>query len=1140
MTAVGGIHRTALDTVLRESAPQAAVHELLGERRLWWKSCSEAARTDPAWLSEGPAEALADWIDANAPDGEPLVLTPARHALLLARALASPPDQDEALVSIRALWAASGLLSAGAAPGPVEASGRGLEAVPGSVAARLDAVLERIPHLPGQVSPAPDSMLVTAVLLMAGCKPGRRVQVPVVFGETERRGEAGATGVLELREFPAGPPGLYPDPRYMTGLRNADGQFATALGRAWAVAGRGRGARCVLWRLVFTDRSPTRVEGPSLGAAFALGLRELLRYPQRRRPSVAWLRGVFYGLRPRTAVTGALGHGERLDGVSGMEDKLLAARRKGLRLVAPAANRHDVAHAPEPADVTFAETLREADRYARRFRTGRLVTAVVLVSAMVASGGVVHHREAAARERVAQAHRMAEVSEDLLSTDVTLAGLFAERAYRQHADPQTRKALFRAVTASPHLAASVRAAGTVSAVAASQNGGRALTGSRGGEVETWDLEGGRFTGHHRRLGRLPGPVETVASDADGRVVAASDDRTVSVWTAGEDAAAPRLPHGHTPTAVAVSPSGRFVAVASESPVSEVRGTLSVLDRVSGRTGHLELAGMSSSAPSALAFDGDDELVVVEFAYGSWNRVSVPRLRHTAGSTLGFGVHNAAAALAPDGSHFTYSNKSSPLPVWPSQGRPDIDEPGLVADTEPGLPSALAVSRGGTHVAVAIGSTLRVSRTHRPAEKGSGPLALPGAGPVSANALAFLGSGGDRLLSASSDALTLWDLRQHTRIAWESKADIPGSCLSCAAPQVAVAPDGQDAAVLDGLGTRLSLSRLGPPGTKPRGLEGTMRIPEFSALVWRPDSSLLTVLAPDGSAQGLARGGTWRPAGSWPPVPNPLGLSDPPALARYLPGGREVAEVHMSGTVWFRDAESGKPLRKVDGPRSMAPTADGYRHPATTKVALHERGSYAAVLEEPVLDAHGTVRVHVISTASGGVRTLPAAGARGLVYSGDHLLIQHDSGTIEVWSASGDRRLGTAEGVDDPAVGPVTDGRLLAGTTVEDQTVRLLDRASQTGLGALPLPEHNFANSTGLALTPDGTGLVTATEADYSETDSPAADGPITDRFGTLIQWRLDPRDWIRTVCATAGRELRPHDWEQHMDTPAPASLRCGE
>ncbi|WP_324606023.1 hypothetical protein, partial [Streptomyces sp. NRRL F-3273] len=105
----------------------------------------------------------------------------------------------------------------------------------------------------------------------------------------------------------------------------------------------------------------------------------------------------------------------------------------------------------------------------------------------------------------------------------------------------------------------------------------------------WGLEDGRFTGHHRRVGRLPGSVETVASDADGHVVAASDDRTVSVWTAGQKFPVPSLPEEQTPAAVAVSPSGRFIAVATESARFQVPGTLSVLDRDSGRTQQLKLA-----------------------------------------------------------------------------------------------------------------------------------------------------------------------------------------------------------------------------------------------------------------------------------------------------------------------------------------------------------------------------------------------------------------------------------------------------------------------------------------------------------------------------------------------------------------------
>lgn len=1148
-----GKHRAALDAVLREKSPQGAVDELLGERQLWWKCCSEAVRADPSWLRSGRAGELAAWIDATTPDRPSDTMTPAEHTYLLARALSAPAgraaEHDEELARLRSEWAGSGLLSGNAAPGPAQPSGRGVDDLPAEACERLNAVLERIPQLPvdeGERSLAPDGALIVAALLLAGSEPRRRplVRVPVVFGATDHHqdDDPGATGVLELREFPAGPPGLYPDPRSMTGLRSSDGQFATAVGRAWALAGRGRGTRCVLWRLVFTDRStpPPRIEGPSLGAAFALGLRELLRHPRTRRPSMAWLRGVFYGLRPRTAVTGALGNGERLTGVSGMESKLLAARRKRLRLVAPAANRPGAAHAPEPADVKFAETLRQADRYARRFRTARLLTALALVAAAVTSGVVVEHRKSEATERLTTAHRLADVSENLLRSDVGLAGLFAERAYRQHADPLTRRALFRAVTASPHLAASVRASGPISTVAASVSGRKAVAGTRGGDVETWSLDGGRFTGNHERLGRLSGPVQTVASNASGGTVAAADRRTVKVWAYGEISTAPRLRAGQRPTALAVSPSGRFVAVTTTTSEYDRPRTLSVMDRDSGRTRHLELDDMTSD-PSALAFEGDSELVVIEYAYGTWNRIAVKPLTRTAGSTVGFGVHNSAAALAPDGSHFTYSNKGSPLPIWRSEGKPEFDKPELSAETEPGLPAALAVSRDGTHVATAIGSTLRVSRTHAEGGKASGPLALPGAGPVTRNAVTFVGSGGNRLVSASRDVLSLWDLEQHSRIARAAEVAIPGSCLGCRSPRVSVSPDGRDAAVLDSEGTSLSALRLDVPATgqRQRQLPRAVQLPGFAELLWRPDSERLIVVAPDGSAQILARGRTWRPVNSWPAIPNPLRLSDPPALLRFLPGGRKVAEVHASGTVRFRDAESGKVLREVPGPKSLAPTANSGATLSRSYVALDERAAYAAVLDR-TFDERGSDRIHVINTESGRTRTISAADARGITYAGDRLLIQRSSGALELWSASGSRRLGTVEGTADPAVGPVTGGGLVAGTTSEDRTVHLLDLDSENTLGTLPLPEGNKSESTGLALSADGTKLLTATEADYSETDSPEPDGPATNDNGQLIEWRIDPRVWIRTVCSSVGRELQPGDWEQHMGTQAPSSLRCGK
>ncbi|MGI5473023.1 WD40 repeat domain-containing protein [Streptomyces sp. CA-132043] len=358
--------------------------------------------------------------------------------------------------------------------------------------------------------------------------------------------------------------------------------------------------------------------------------------------------------------------------------------------------------------------------------------------------------------------------------------------------------------------------------------------------------------------------------------------------------------------------------------------------------------------------------------------------------------------------------------------------------------------------------------------------------------------------------------------------------------MSVSPDGRDAAVVDSEGTRLSALSLDVPATKERQrmLPPKARIPGFAELLWRPDSQCLTVVAPDGSAEILARGRTWRSVGTWPALPNPLRLSDPPTLLRLLPGGRQVAEVHASGTVRFRDPESGTVLREVPGPRSMAPTVNSSVELGRTYVALDARATYAAVIDRS--GETDSARIRVISTESGRIRTIPLADVRGITYAGDRLLVQRGSSALELWTASGSRRLGTVEGAADPAIGPVAGGNLVAGTTSEDHTVRLLDLPSESTLGTLPLPEGNKAESTGLTLTADGTKLITATEADFSETDAPEPDGPTTNDMGQLIEWRLDPRVWIRTVCSSAGRQLRPADWEQHMGTEAPSSLRCGE
>jgi hypothetical protein len=43
----------------------------------------------------------------------------------------------------------------------------------------------------------------------------------------------------------------------------------------------------------------------------------------------------------------------------------------------------------------------------------------------------------------------------------------------------------------------------------------------------------------------------------------------------------------------------------------------------------------------------------------------------------------------------------------------------------------------------------------------------------------------------------------------------------------------------------------------------------------------------------------------------------------------------------------------------------------------------------------------------------------------------------------------------------------------------------------------------------------------------------------LFRWDLAEDDWVRTACASAGRDLTPEEWRRFVGTAPPADLTCG-
>ena len=416
-------------------------------------------------------------------------------------------------------------------------------------------------------------------------------------------------------------------------------------------------------------------------------------------------------------------------------------------------------------------------RYQRRTR--RLVRTViaslsVLLVAVSAAAFVANDQrnKAVTQARIATARQLAAQSETLLTTNLDVAQLLAVKAYQTDQDPQTLTALFKAVTASPALVRYLPAGDQVSAIAGSADGRVAVAGTSGGVVLRWDLAAGT----RARLALLRQPINGVASNDDGTVVAAASRSQVAIWTPGRRAEVLRVPSGVDAGPIAVSPSGRFVAISFEPLTASATSMVALVDR---QTGRVSQTGLDAPA-SFLAMPTEATLTVVKPG-GVWERFSVPGLSPTlvsAGSVEG--VHVFASAISANGAFFTYSNGAGIVDLW-STARPQSPQgqpADLVALSHGSAPEALAVSADGKHVAVADAGTIYVGDTGSTAPGPAPQVVLSGSS--STSAIAFLGDG-SRLLSASGDSVMFWDLNQLTRIGTHASMSVPFACNACPAP-----------------------------------------------------------------------------------------------------------------------------------------------------------------------------------------------------------------------------------------------------------------------------------------------------------------------------------------------------------------------
>ena len=667
----------------------------------------------------------------------------------------------------------------------------------------------------------------------------------------------------------------------------------------------------------------------------------------------------------------------------------------------------------------------------RRLRLLAIVTSVVAVAALVASGLVIAQRNSAIRERdeallaalVADARAAAVDQPDT-------AMLLAVEAHAESATPATAGAVVDTLLARPSAHVLLRAeASTVQAIALGD--GTVVTTS-GNEVQLWTEDGWQQTGSfavgdgdiadvtltedgETLLAALPDEHLLVAVDARTgrpsadpvsygvmrpvRVVTAGDRALVQVDNPADSALQPRVEQHDLRTLERVGPSlvppdgGVEAVVAStdgRAALASSDGTVWLADLA---TAELDLA---AAAPA-----GDAEVGVADLAWHD-DLVVAGRLDGTVdawradpgGTLTAIGHFEAgdpvqAVAAGCDGSCLAAGTADGRVVAW----RVGSEQVSLAArGAHTGRVNDLEFTADGTNVisagedSVIVVHALDGSLTIAPSVTSAGVAARGAYDGLGGTLRGIDDPDRGRITRFSDTGEVLWRASVGGAVTWLDATDRRVVAL------VAPADEPVRLMVLSTItgGTLLDESLAADEAT------GTLS----------PDGSIAVLVTRNGSRSSLATVDINRLSMS-----DPIGVEDQIAAVAFAPDGRRIVTGHVTGEIALRGLESFAPEIRSEASPDDPIAAIGFAPDGDTVIA----GGPA-----------GDVRVFDGSTLE--PRFTPWEGHRGGITSvaaNDHLILTAaDDGTVRIWDlASGDAVGGPipTAGTEDPSIALSDDG-----------------------------------------------------------------------------------------------------------------------
>lgn len=782
-------------------------------------------------------------------------------------------------------------------------------------------------------------------------------------------------------------------------------------------------------------------------------------------------------------------------------------------------------------DALIGEHLRQHRRTMRVVRSVIATLTALLVFAVAATIIAVGQRDdARTQARIATARELAALSGSMISSNLNVAQLLAVAAYQTERDPQTEDALVQAAAASPQLVRFLQigdqVGDTVNALASSADGTTIVAGTDNGDLVAFNLATGRRTTVHA----MSGAVTQLSVSADGRAVAAMDGSQVVTWTPG----APRVVGVggvRAPQDVAISPSGAQTAVLEE--YAAATGPEYVVVRASDgaeRTVPVTpIPGLSESGDfDSVGFPSDSSLVIFSSSGGQWRQLDPASLRTTAESDTSEGIGSTQInGVADDGAYTGYELEGK-ITIWPTFGTGQRST--LLYGTMPGGTPATALAftirSDGQEAAVAESNAIDiVPLSTSPATSSQSDASLQLTGSSDTHNITFLGDGGE-LASAAGSTISVWNPQQTSRLSAPTGITIPFNNQSEPPPVLLTSPDGTWVSLVGGAETGAVLIASGHAGeTAAKQVPGAGVVNGgWDLPIEDGNTPLLIGLDSGGLVLADADGTIIR---TFPAPPLDLAPGEPasdavppvPTGAAMLPGGKQFVLVGADGGVQVYDIPTGTVRQVVRGSVNEIV--------ASFNVAVSPDGT-AVAIGEWYNSPDGEVisqGIRYVDLSTGRSRLVGSGAADGVLFTSDNLLVQRDTGAVEVWNLTGQTKLRTLAGTGavTPAMAVSPDGTLLARLR-DDGTLSITDLASGDVLGtfSLPFPATPSADpwmSTDIAFMADGS-LLTATTG------------------GQLVRWTVDPPDLVRGICATAGGTLTDAQWQQYAGTNPPAVMPC--